>query len=58
MLDVMYSECIFGRAPFASRSLKEVVDKIKDPKPIEVRSDPVLLSSTYGTVKFYVSYIV
>ena len=35
---VFFSECIFGRAPFASRSLKEVAEKLKDTKPIEVHT--------------------
>ena len=30
------TECLFGRAPYASRSFKELEEKIWDPKPIEV----------------------
>ena len=34
---VLVSECLFGRAPFASRSIEELELKIKDTKPIEVQ---------------------
>lgn len=30
------SECLFGRAPFASRTFKELENKIWDSKPVEV----------------------
>lgn len=29
-------ECLFGRAPFASRTFKELENKIWDSKPVEV----------------------
>ncbi|KAK3095391.1 hypothetical protein FSP39_014132 [Pinctada imbricata] len=32
---IMY-ECLFGRAPFASKSLKELQEKIWDSKPVEI----------------------
>ena len=33
---VMLAECLFGRAPFTSRTLEELGAKIHDTKPIEV----------------------
>ncbi len=33
---VLVAECLFGRAPFASKTLSELGQKIKDTKPVEV----------------------
>ena len=33
---ILFAECLFGRAPFASRTLYELGQKIKDTKPVEV----------------------
>ncbi|KAK3610251.1 hypothetical protein CHS0354_022315 [Potamilus streckersoni] len=33
---VILYECLFGRAPFASRSFKELEEKIRDPGPVEL----------------------
>ncbi|XP_023930157.1 serine/threonine-protein kinase ULK3 [Lingula anatina] len=33
---VILYECLFGKAPFASRSLKELGEKIRDTKPVEI----------------------
>ena len=36
---ILYSpECLFGRAPYASKSFRELQEKIWDPKPVEVSS--------------------
>lgn len=33
---IMY-ECLFGRAPYSSKNVQELLDKIKMQKPIEVQ---------------------
>ena len=38
LLDCFISECLFGQAPFASKSLVDLEKKIKDTRPIQVRS--------------------
>ena len=35
-IGVILYECLFGRAPFASKTLKELQDKIWDSKPVEI----------------------
>ena len=35
---VLFSECLFGRPPYASKTFKELEEKIWDPKPVEVLS--------------------
>ncbi|KAL4227286.1 Serine/threonine-protein kinase ulk3 [Mactra antiquata] len=35
-IGVILYECLFGRAPYASKSFKELEEKIWDPKPIEL----------------------
>ena len=35
-------ECLFGQAPFSSRNLKEVMERIKSTQPIEVIFNMIL----------------
>jgi hypothetical protein len=32
----LFSECLFGHAPFASKTFKQLEDKIRDTKPVQV----------------------
>ena len=42
---VILFECLCGRAPFASRTYDELLDKIQASEPIQVTSEPVQVTS-------------
>ena len=66
MICFTFSECLFGKAPFASDTFRELSEKLRDSRPVQVenkncliRNNMVLVSlekrkESYILTKYYI----